>query len=674
MVNWDAVLAAGGFVATNAGTNILINANRTASRVQQQISRLQEDPPSPIRVLRLLIVLRGAGLVCGGLLAWFFSGFKLPVAFLVLILVNVGITLSSRAIKRAPRPSRPAATLATAEDDSGTSRADPCIVGADARDALPSLEFVLHHLEPDEEIKALIRASRFHRHHPTSHLVITTRRVASFKSSNVSKLGLLNEVRYTDIATPKIIKILGPFVRLKFLLHSGKYANFGAVGFTDAIDVFGIIVDAVRRSSPDAPRDWHLHAPPDWEVPQEGWIPHAGWRPDPQWPKCPTNWQLCGPAEDSSPRDPPGAPFAVIPSFRLGALLRIGGWSLRYLGIMMALVPLAIIAHHPVFSGLLTLEFAGLYVFNLGRRMDRHGRQYLTPILQPDHEPRKGSFVLYLRSFDQDDELSKLDTYNELITTTLFSNKYLQSLLTQEEQMISALRRIGPVLAIGRPGEHLPQVGAVRTYRPADEWQDTVESFLHRARFVFLVLGTSDGLAWELGRALDIVAPERLALAVFMDSRSYEWLRRRFPSLPDHPSSTSIQRGNFRTKSWIITFDSYSRAKVSDLRLDDQDLSEPAWKQFERRLTTAFNPIAKHLDAADDAPAAGRRRSLAQWAVKPPAIYFISLLLFTTAMVAMPRMNLTDNIVASSAVFVCGSLWTMISAIRSGQRDTSAMR
>lgn len=430
MVNWDAVLAAGGFVATNAGTNFLLNAKRTASRVQQQASWSQEIPPPPIRVLRLFFVLRGAGLVCGGLLAWYFSGFELPAAFLVLVVANVGVTLSSRAIKRTTRPSRPAATQAAVKDDFGTSRADPSVIGADAGDALPSLGFVLHHLEPDEEIKALIRASRFQRHHPTSHLVITTRRVASFNSSSVSKLGLLNEVRHSDIATPKIIKILGPFVRLKFRLHSGKYANFGAVGFMDAIDVFGIIVDAARQSSPDAPHDWHLHAPPDWDVPQEGWIPHAGWRPDPQWPKCPTNWQLCGPAEDSPPRDTPGAPFAVIQSFRRGALLRLGGWSLRYLGIMMALAPLAIIARHPVFSGLLTLEFIGLYVFNLGRRVDRRGRQYLTPILQPDHEPRKGSFVLYFRSFDQDDELSRLDTVDELINTTLLSNKYLQSLLT----------------------------------------------------------------------------------------------------------------------------------------------------------------------------------------------------------------------------------------------------
>jgi hypothetical protein len=45
----------------------------------------------------------------------------------------------------------------------------------------------------------------------------------------------------------------------------------------------------------------------------------------------------------------------------------------------------------------------------------------------------------------------------------------LLSGLTQEEQLVEALKPAGPVVAVGRPGERLPPVGARRIYLVDDE-------------------------------------------------------------------------------------------------------------------------------------------------------------------------------------------------------------
>lgn len=67
-----------------------------------------------------------------------------------------------------------------------------------------------------------------------------------------------------------------------------------------------------------------------------------------------------------------------------------------------------------------------------------------------------------------------------------------------EEHLTRLLQTSGRVVAIGRPGERLPELGAVRTYWPDSEWQDQVRLTASRARAVVLVAGASDGLAWEL--------------------------------------------------------------------------------------------------------------------------------------------------------------------------------
>ena len=69
--------------------------------------------------------------------------------------------------------------------------------------------------------------------------------------------------------------------------------------------------------------------------------------------------------------------------------------------------------------------------------------------------------------------------------------------LTLEEVIAEVLSDFGPVIAIGRPGEALPPVGASREYVPSDQWEDTVSTHMREARWIAVVLGTTEGLEVE---------------------------------------------------------------------------------------------------------------------------------------------------------------------------------
>jgi hypothetical protein len=66
-----------------------------------------------------------------------------------------------------------------------------------------------------------------------------------------------------------------------------------------------------------------------------------------------------------------------------------------------------------------------------------------------------------------------------------------------EETLTHQLWRVGPVTAIGRPGEGLPPVGAARAYFTNDKWQENAERWAQEARLIVMIVGGTEGLAWE---------------------------------------------------------------------------------------------------------------------------------------------------------------------------------
>lgn len=103
------------------------------------------------------------------------------------------------------------------------------------------------------------------------------------------------------------------------------------------------------------------------------------------------------------------------------------------------------------------------------------------------------SSVLLLRSFSDD----RLRMRTALNAGTLLS--LVGARMSAERALAQMLLGDGELVAIGRPGERLPRLGAARTYFPDDEWQDAVRRTAAAAHAVVLICGTSAGLAWEVG-------------------------------------------------------------------------------------------------------------------------------------------------------------------------------
>ena len=92
-----------------------------------------------------------------------------------------------------------------------------------------------------------------------------------------------------------------------------------------------------------------------------------------------------------------------------------------------------------------------------------------------------------------------------------------------EEFLVSLLDPLGPVIAIGRPGEKIPPVGAARMYL-GDEWKDVVQDLLKQSQLILMFAGTTNHFGWELQRVFqnDPFVPTILILPFFQRYRQPE--------------------------------------------------------------------------------------------------------------------------------------------------------
>ncbi|MBV8096570.1 MAG: hypothetical protein JO110_25675, partial [Acetobacteraceae bacterium] len=102
--------------------------------------------------------------------------------------------------------------------------------------------------------------------------------------------------------------------------------------------------------------------------------------------------------------------------------------------------------------------------------------------------------VVYLRPFAGDRDMAR----RPLSFGRLFAIK------TEEQQLIEVLRDIGPVFAIGKPGERLPLLGASRLYFEGEEWRRQVVDWFSRAALIAVRLPVrqTPGILWELSLSL----------------------------------------------------------------------------------------------------------------------------------------------------------------------------
>jgi hypothetical protein len=205
---------------------------------------------------------------------------------------------------------------------------------------------------------------------------------------------------------------------------------------------------------------------------------------------------------------------------RPGGQFRLAGWlwigcCLLVLAVLLAFgtavgQPLGHIPFLGIFLPSFVFSLCALAFNKLGLLAYIQAKRHFAPSASDTQlwDPRPP--VLYLRDFSVDD---------------LLADNASHPFRTDEEQIARACRRIGPFLAIGKPGERLPRVGAVKAYLPDSGWQQAVVELIKGAGFVLVGAGMTASLMWEVEQVVDLAPPERIMVLIPFDEDAYEVFR-----------------------------------------------------------------------------------------------------------------------------------------------------
>ena len=160
---------------------------------------------------------------------------------------------------------------------------------------------------------------------------------------------------------------------------------------------------------------------------------------------------------------------------------------------------------------------------------------------------------------------------------------YLRSFVAQttigkdEKVLAEIMGEAGPFVAIGKPGDTLPPLGASRFYVPDKNWKKFVRRLISRAALVILMAGRSQGLLWEMLECTKRVDPRCLIVLVPSDPEVYEAFRAQIESgtkvvLPEFTIKHGFDAG---TLSGLIQFDKKWQGR---------------WKRFNRVQFRGLNP------------------------------------------------------------------------------------
>jgi len=171
------------------------------------------------------------------------------------------------------------------------------------------------------------------------------------------------------------------------------------------------------------------------------------------------------------------------------------------------------LAGDTAFLGLLTLPLWAL-LLQLGRKLSRPDAATL--LEADDRAP-----IVLLRSFQDDEKSVKRRGVLARLLFWGFGGR-----IRLEEAIAGELSRFGPFVAIGEPGERLPDLGAARAYFCDDEWQAAVLDWIGRARTIVIIGGMTRWVTWELQRVIASGKLDRLVLLLPPDTPAGSAARR----------------------------------------------------------------------------------------------------------------------------------------------------
>lgn len=119
-------------------------------------------------------------------------------------------------------------------------------------------------------------------------------------------------------------------------------------------------------------------------------------------------------------------------------------------------------------------------------------------------DPRRP--VLLLRSF-RDDRLMAPQRRRYFLWDINVARRF-------EQAIAGSFQTLGPLIAVGEPGEKLPQIGAARAYLPDREWQDAVLGWIEESLLIVMIAGSTQWIQWELHRILEKNRSQHLVILV----------------------------------------------------------------------------------------------------------------------------------------------------------------
>jgi hypothetical protein len=80
----------------------------------------------------------------------------------------------------------------------------------------------------------------------------------------------------------------------------------------------------------------------------------------------------------------------------------------------------------------------------------------------------------------------------------LIANTIYRRGFTFEEMLAEEMADIGPLIAVGSPGEKLPPFGADRLYLSSMDWRGAVRRLMDDAALIIVVVADTDNIRWEI--------------------------------------------------------------------------------------------------------------------------------------------------------------------------------
>jgi hypothetical protein len=249
------------------------------------------------------------------------------------------------------------------------------------------------------------------------------------------------------------------------------------------------------------------------------------------------------------------------------------GWALLVAALVLGIsfTPLAAII--PVFLGYTCL-----------RRSKKFAVEFGEAVVEKDTRAP----VLYLRSFQDEEGDSTLAGQFKNIWA---SGRDLADTvppvgIREQDALGHVLRKIGPYIALGKPGEGVPELGSTKLYVPNESWQATVLDLLARSRLIIFRAGQTEALRWELTELVKRVNPLKVAMILPVTDESYlrfvGWANSILPgALPqDYPASRIIVFDEKWRPSYVPRGPTLTKTFAPFFAQNQVIVNETFWEQF----------------------------------------------------------------------------------------------